>query len=59
MLWSILNVGSVAVVAQWLEKRACDRKVVGSIPGTGRINLGGESEKAALAPPSLPPLRCP
>ena len=39
-----------AVVAERLEKRACDRKVVCSIPGTGRINLGGESEKGRACP---------
>lgn len=41
------------------EKRACDWKVAGSIPRTSRIYLTGESEKAALVPSSLPPVRCP
>ena len=43
----------MAVVAQRFEKRTCDQTVIGPIPGTGRINLGEESEKAVFASPSL------
>lgn len=42
----------LVVLAQRLEKQACDWKVVGSIPWNGRINWGWERESCPEQPPA-------